>query len=96
MHDVAYQALLPLFLRATLKSWESGPGDEATLEGSCLDMGLRKPRECMKPYILVRESNTQLLRYSLDTWASFSAYLLSQKRSIEAWNSSIISSSIML
>ena len=31
--DVAYQALLPLFLRATLKSWESGPGDEASTNG---------------------------------------------------------------
>ena len=41
VHDVTYQALLPLFLRATLKSWESGPGDEANFP----------PQRCIK-YII--------------------------------------------
>ena len=28
VHDIAYQALLPLFV-SNIKSWERGPGDEA-------------------------------------------------------------------
>ena len=53
----------------------------------------------VRPAMLVRESNMQLLMYSLDTRVSYSTYLLifkSQKGSIEALNFLVITSSITL
>ena len=55
-------------------------------------MRLCKPRECVKfdqPYLSVKITHIQLLRYSLDTCTSFSVYLLifkSQKCSSEVLN----------
>ena len=49
----------------------------------------------VRPAMLVRESSTQLIRYSLDTCVRYSTYLLifkSQKGSIEALNFLIITS----
>ena len=48
-------------------------------------MGLHNPRERgVRLPVLVRESNTQLLRYLLDTHISYSTYYLIQEGSIEA------------
>ena len=51
-------------------------------------MGLRQPRERVKvqPSLLVREGNTLLVRYSLDTHVRYSTYSLNfkfQKDSID-------------
>ena len=51
----------------------------------------KRTRE-LRPMVLVRESSTQLLIYSLDTGVRYSRYLKSQKGSIETLNFLIITS----